>query len=186
MAADIDVINAALNKLGEPAITAVSDNSRPARLANRTYADIRDALLREYSWNFATKRTSLAADAEAPAWGFEKSYTLPGDCLRLLELDNDNDNDWRHEGNTIVTDISAPLRIRYIGSVQVGEMEATFREALAARLAMEWAEPLSQTTSKGESMATLYQNKLRVARTADGQEDRVKVLDFPLYVQARF
>ena len=67
-----------------------------------------------------------------------------------------------------------------------GEMEATFREALAARLAMEWAEPLSQTSTVGEQMASLYRNKLQVARVADGQEDRIKSIHAPDFIDARF
>ena len=62
MASDIGIINGALSKLGEVPILAVTDNTEPGRLANRTYNDIRDALLREFPWNFAIKRASLAAD----------------------------------------------------------------------------------------------------------------------------
>ena len=186
MAADIDIINAALSKLGEQAILAVTDASAPGRLANRTYADIRDALLREFPWNFATKRASLAADPVAPTWGFARKFNLPSDCLRVVELNNDADEDWRNEGRTIVTDITAPLQIIYIGSAQVDAMDSTFREALAARLAMEWAEPLSQTSSVVSAMSALYKNKLRVARVADGQEDSTREVTAPSFINARF
>ncbi len=186
MAADIDIINAALSKLGEQALLARSDQSPPGRLANRTYDDIRDALLRESPWNFATKRASLAADAVAPVWGFARQYTLPANTLRLISINNDADEDWRLEAGKVVTDMTAPLEIIYIQLVSEGDMDPTFREALAARLAMEWAEPLSQTTSVANSMATLYKNKLQVARVADGQEDRQRVIDAPDFISARF
>ena len=186
MAADIDIINAELSKLGEQPLTAVTDPSPPGRLANRTYTDIKEALLREFPWNFAVKRESLAADVAAPVWGYTTSYTLPGDCLRLIEINNTSDQDWRNEAGTIVTDMTAPLEIRYVASVLEGEFDPAFREALAARLSMEWAEPLSQSTSVGNAMATLYRNKLQVARVADGQEDRQRVIDAPDFITARF
>ncbi len=186
MAADIDIINAALSKLGEQNLTSVTDASPPGRLANRTYPDIRDALLREHSWNFAVKRASIAADTATPVWEFALQYTLPGDCLRLLELSNTANLDWRLEGNKILTDLAAPLLIKYVARVLEGGMDATFREALAARLAMEWAEPLSQTTSVADAMATLYRNKLQVARAADGQEDRLRAIDASEFVEARW
>ena len=186
MAADIDIINAGLSKLGEQAILAVTDPSPPGRLANRTYADIRDALLREFPWNFATKRASLAADPVAPEWGFTTKYNLPGDCLRLVEINNLGDDDWRNEGRTIVTNKEAPLEIIYVGSAAVDVMDATFREALAARLAMEWAEPLSQTSSVVAAMSTLYRNKLRVARVADGQEDSTREVVAASFIESRF
>lgn len=186
MASDIDVVNSALSRLGEQPLLALSDPSPPGRLATRTYDDIRDALLREYPWNFATKRGSLAASPTAPAWGFAFAYTLPSDNLRLIEIENVGDQDWRNESGTIVTDMTAPLNIRYIQLVSVDAMDSTFREALAARLAMEWAEPLVQTTSVVNAMATLYRNKLQVARVADGQEDRQKVIDAPDFIDARW
>ena len=186
MAADIDIINAALSKLGEQPLASVADQSPPGRLANRTYVDIKQALLREFPWNFAIKRVALAVDAAAPVWGFDFAYNLPGDLLRLISLDNSSDYDWRNEGGQIVTDITTPLKIKYVADVLEGKMDATFREALAARLAMEWAEPLSQTSTVVQQMTSLYRNKLQVARIADGQEDRLTVIDAPDFIDARW
>jgi hypothetical protein len=186
MAADIDVINSALSKIGEEAILAVTDPSPAARIANRTYGDIRDALIREFPWNFATKRASLAAEVATPVWGAVRQFVLPSDLLRLLEINNTEDQDWRLESGRVVTDMTAPLEIKYVAAVAVDAMDATFREALAARLALEWAESLTQTTSVVNAMASLYSNKLQVARAADGQEDRVRVLDYPDFTDARF
>lgn len=186
MASDIDVINGALSKLGEQPILSIGEASEAGRIAGRTYNDIRDALLREFPWNFATKRGSLAASVDAPVWGFARAFVLPTDNLRLVEVRNSSDLEWRNEGGTIVTDISAPLEIRYIALVSVDSMDSTFREALSARLAMEWAESLSQTTSVVEAMAALYRNKLQVARAADGQEDRQQLISATNFIDARF
>lgn len=186
MASDVQIANAALDKLGEQPILAFTDQSVPGRLANRSYADVRDALVREFPWNFAMKRASLAANVATPEWGFSYAYNLPTGCMRLVEVNNDYGYDWRLEGRTIVTDLEPPLKIKYVGTVPEGEMEATFREALAARLAMEWAEPLSATTSIANSMATLYKNKLQVARAADGQEDRLRTVEVTQFIDARF
>lgn len=186
MAADIDIINVALSKLGEQNLLSITDPSPPGRLANRTYDDIRDAMIREYPWNFATKRASLAAEVTAPVWGFARSFALPSDLLRLISINNTSDQEWRNEGGKVVTDMTAPLEIRYVALVPVDLMDSTFREALAARLAMEWAEPLAQTTSVANSMATLYRNKLQVARVSDGQEDRLQTIDAPDFIDARF
>jgi hypothetical protein len=186
MAADIDVINGALSKLGEQALLSIADVSPAGRLATRTYADLRDALLREFPWNFATKRASLAASAEAPEWGFTRQFVLPAGCLRLIEINNSSDQEWRNEGGKILTDMDAPLEIKYVENVSVDEMDVTFRDALAARLAMEWAEPLTQTTTVVDSMARLYRNKLQVARVADGQEQRTRAIDAPDFIDARY
>lgn len=186
MASDIDVINSALSKLGEQPILAVGEASPAGRISGRTYDDIRDALLREFPWNFATKRASLAANVVAPVWGFARKFVLPADNLRLIEINNSGDQEWRNESGTIVTDMTAPLEIRYVARVPVDSMDSTFREALAARLAMEWAEPLAQTSTVVNSMAAFYRNKLQVARVADGQEDRLQIIDAPDFIDSRF
>jgi len=186
MASDIDIVNGALARLGEQAILSLADPSPPGRLASRTYNDIRDALLREFPWNFATKRASLAADTAAPLWGFARSFTLPSDNLRLIDVNNTSDQEWNNEGGKIVTDMTAPLEIRYIALVPVDSMDSTFREALSARLAMEWAEPLAQTSTVVSQMSSFYVNKLQVARAADGQEDRLRVIDSPSFVDSRY
>ena len=155
-------------------------------LVHSTYDDIRDSLLREFPWNFAVTRASLAADAAAPLWGYDFAYTLPADCLRMLEIYNANDDDWRNEKNKIVTDLTAPLEIKYIAKVLEGVMDVTFRLALAGRLAMDWAESLSQNSSVGQQMAALFRNRLQVARMADGSEDRIRVLDAPDFISARY
>lgn len=186
MPADIDIINAALNKLGEQVLTSVADVSVAGRLATATYSIYRDALLREHDWNFATKRASLTALAETPVWEFDFQYNLPGDCLRLIEIENPSQCKYRNEGRKILTDLTSPLKIKYVGSVEVGEMDATFFEALAQRLAMEWAEPISQTNSKTEMMTVLYQRKLQVAKVADGQTDQNQTMVTDDFVQARW
>ena len=84
LAADIDIINAALSKLGEQALLSVADQSVPGRLANRTYKDIKEALLREYPWNFTPKRISLTAAAAAPVGGFPR--VAGGACMAVASV----------------------------------------------------------------------------------------------------
>ena len=186
MASDVEIANAALSKLGEPGLLAFSDDSVAGRLATRTFADLRDALLREHPWNFASKRATLAAEVTAPDWGFARAYPVPADYLRLIELDNPSRFPYRIESGRILSDLTSPIRIRYVKRVtSADEMDVLFRDALASRLAMEWAEPLSQTTSLTQEMAQLYQQKLRIARVADGQEDTHRRLVSSSFVDAR-
>jgi hypothetical protein len=173
--------------LGESAILAFGDDSTQARLATRTFAEYRDSLLREYPWNFASKRESLSAETTAPAWGFARAFPLPSDFLRMIEIDNPLDWPWRLERNRVLTDLTAPLSIRYVFKVTDADaMDPAFREALAAKLAWMWAEPLSGTTTLTEQMAKHYANKLQVARVADGQEDKPQKLESCTFIDARW
>ncbi len=186
MATTLDIINDGLRKLGEQTITSVAESSPAARLASATYDGIQDALFREFPWNFAMTRASITAEVTTPTWGYAREYALPALCMRLVDINNVDDEDWTLELGMILTDKTSPLEIKYVARVEPDDMDPTFREALAAKLAVEWAEPLSQTSSVVAAMFDLYRNKLQVARTADGQENRPGVIDAPDFINARY
>ena len=82
----VDLCNSALDKAGHGAITSLEDNTKAARLCSRNWPLVRDRVLRVHPWNFAVKRTNLAAHETAPDWGFTAKFPLPSDFLRLLEV----------------------------------------------------------------------------------------------------
>ena len=176
MASDVGIANAALGKIGAGTLLALTDDSPEGRLATRTYAELRDQLLRSHPWNFATLRVSLAASSTAPVWEYDNAFLVPADFLRLIDVSNPQLQAYRvertaTEGTIIVTDIGAPLKIKYIAQVtDPDKFDASFREALAALLAREWAEPLTGITALAQNMAALYDKKLQEAKGVDGQE----------------
>lgn len=165
MASDIEIVNVALTRMGEKRIAAFSDPNERARVMSDCYATSRDRLLRAFRWNFAMQRTQLAADAGAPSWGFSYRYLVPGDFLKLdmvndifVGLDtsdyrNKDDSEYALEANYILTNIGAPLKIRYIRQVTTaGLFDASFVAALSCRLALDTVERITQSTTKKESI----------------------------------
>jgi len=176
MASVIQVANRALTKLGSARITSLSDDVKAARSISSCFEDLRDDELRAHRWQFAMKRTTLAALSTAPAFGYNYQYALPSDFLRIDMVDDrfpaaimDNYIDaeyleWTLEGNVILTDIAAPLKLRYIAQMTDPTLwDENFREALASRLAMEIAEDLTQSESKKASAAKDYDRAIRQA-----------------------
>jgi hypothetical protein len=176
MASVIQVANRALTKLGSARITSLSDDVKAARSISSCFEDLRDDELRAHRWQFAMKRTTLAALADAPAFGYNYQYALPSDFLRIDMVDDrfpaaimDNYIDaeyleWTLEGNVILTDIAAPLKLRYIAQITDPTLwDENFREALASRIAMEIAEDLTQSESKKASAAKDYDRSIRQA-----------------------
>lgn len=192
MATDVTIVNAALIRLGETTITALSDDTKPARLANAIYGDVRDAVTRAHPWNFALARAELTANANAPTWGYDNAYDLPGDpdhCLRVLTIEGEDEHAgrWTVEGRQILSNLSAPIQITYLRRIsEPDDTDPLFREALSARLARELAEPLGKSTSLQQAMAEFYGAKLREARSADGQEGTPDVLVADTWLSARF
>lgn len=58
---DYDIVNLALVRLGANRITSLTDGSRNANEANAIYALVRDEILREHDWGFATRMQYLNA-----------------------------------------------------------------------------------------------------------------------------
>ena len=183
-----DIVNHALLALGHRTILSFNDPSIEAQLARATYDTKRDAVLRAHPWNFSIKRASISADSETPAWEFDSQYTMPSDCLRVLELQNE-DMDvgrWRIEGRKILTNIGAPLNIRYIFRNEVvTQYDPLFVEALSFRLAMDWVEPLVKAANLKEVMMAAYQEKLSEARTMDGAESTPLKIEADTWIDVR-
>lgn len=173
MASVIQVANRALTKLGAARITSLDDDVKSARALKSMFDDVRDDELRAHRWSFALKRTSLAALVTAPAFGYLYQYQVPADFLKLDMVDdrfppvsmdnyiNEEYVDWMLEGNLILTDIAAPLKLRYISQVtDPNGWDVNFREALACRLAAELAEDLTQSNQKRQLAWEEYKQAL--------------------------
>ena len=184
-ASETTISNAALVALGERRITSLEDNSKNAKLLKERFPEVRDDLLRSYTWSFATKRARLAT-VKAPLWGFDNAYQLPNDCLRLIACNNPAEEQYRVEGRQVVTDIGPELEIEYTSAVtDVSQMDVLFREALAAKLALDLAEAVTGSTAKVKELGETFKTKLRAARTPDSQEQSVRVLEASNWLDAR-
>lgn len=174
MASKVSIANRALAKLGEDRILLLTDNSKAARTINQMYDDVVDAELRRHNWKFALKRSSLPALADAPAWGFAFQYPLPADFLKLVQVNefyartNNQQALWSVEGSAILTNLSAPLKVRYVWRVDnPGLYDPLFVEALACRIAMESCETLTQSETKFNRCADQYKAALSEALRVD-------------------
>ena len=49
----VDICNEAMDLLGAATITALTENSKEARLCNRRFPTVRDQVLRAHPWNTA-------------------------------------------------------------------------------------------------------------------------------------
>lgn len=176
MASQVEIANRALTKLGAARIISFGDDNKQARAVQSMFAIVRDAELRAHVWSFSVKRASLAALVSTPDWGFEYEYELPSDCLRLLQVNdffqgpsmddyrNQSTAEYMLEGNKILTDYTAPLKIRYIKREQdTAQWDSTFVEAIACRLAAEMAEDLTQSNQKKDAAWKEYDQALMAA-----------------------
>jgi len=169
MASVVQICNSALNQLGASSITALTDNSKNARLCNERYSTVRDAVFRSHPWNCLVKRQTLAADSTSPDWGFTYQFTLPADCLRVLGIDSYN-SDHKIEGRKVLISSSA-VKLIYISQVtDPNEMDVLLRETISAGLASDMAYSITANVQMAKLFNEKYALKLSEARHTDAGE----------------
>ena len=165
MASKVEICNSALNMLGANNITDITEDSKNARLLNQRYNPIRDAVFRMHTCNCLIKRVELAQDTDTPTHEYEKQYTLPSDCLRVLKIgghhngsssDLDNGQKFKVEGRKIITD-EPTIYLLYISKIDdVNEYDTLLQETIAAKLASELCYAITSSTSLATQMNELY------------------------------
>lgn len=172
MASKVDIFNLALSVLGDDTVLLPDQATEQARSLAAIYDTIRDATLTAHPWNFAMARKSLPAESATPEWGFDQQFALPSDpfCLRVWRA-NGRRTGWRVEGRKILANAEAPLQILYIARIEDTELFSfTFIDALAAHLAGTVAYKRTQSRAKESDAWGVYEKKLVLARSIDGQE----------------
>lgn len=166
---EVSICNIALTMLGEKSITSLGDDSKQARYCSLRYEDIRNAVLRAHPWNCALARVQLARLADDPAFGWAYQYELPNDYLRIVRLENMED-EYVIEGSALLTDIS-PCRIIYVKLLTDTTLfDPLLCQAIATRLAWELAKPITGSTEIMDRMERKYDAILKEARSIDAQE----------------
>ncbi len=178
----VDICNESLDLLGAATITSLTQNSKEARLCNRNFEPVRDAVFRAHPWNVAITRASLPQDSATPPFGFTYQYTLPTNpfCLRVLSfwdssINNevaayDSNTMYKIEGRKILSNEST-CSIIYLGRVEDTELyDSLLTSALAHRLAAKIAYAITGSSTIAQSMQGLYELRLREAKSVDAME----------------
>lgn len=176
MASQVEIVNRALLKLGSNVVASIGDNSKQARTMSALWNTVRQTELRRAFWSFALVRTTLAANATAPSWGYGNAFLLPADFLRLMQVNDffsvpsmsdyreGDDSLYSIEAGQIFTDLGAPLKIRYVkDATDPGAWDALFVEVMASSLAFEACEALTQSNQKKQLLADERKMTLREA-----------------------
>lgn len=112
------------------------------------------------------------------------AYMLPAGFLREADQDpkagsvswlgapsNTLYSDWLYENGYVITRETGVIILRFVADVQdVSTMKSMFCEGLAARIASEICEPLTNSTAKLASIMTAYNKIMGEARTINAIE----------------
>lgn len=185
MASDIEICNMALSRVAHTQpIVSFTEKSKAAELCSVFYASMRDLVLTSFPWPFAESIVNLA-DIGSPAPGWAYRYRYPADCLKLRgiilpgqrrPLNSDQQIPYQigydAGGRVIHTDqqdAGARFTFRVTDSTF---FDALFTDALAWRLGMELALPLSSKPDLQQFCAGSYQQALTLAEGAAFEESQ--------------
>jgi len=191
MASRIEIANLALTHLGQPPVMALDDGSVAANTLNGLFEPAVAALLRSHVWNFAKARAVLPAMAQSPAFGYTTQYQLPSDCLRVVRVGQypqplGTTAYYSIEQGRILINHTGALPVQYVQMVKdASRFDALFVDVLAARLALDACEKLTQSNTKRQILREEVEHALRRARRANAIERPVVAPPDDTWMQAR-
>lgn len=169
MASQIEISNIALIALGADPISSLSETSPEAVAINVVWDVIRKGLLRLHPWNFAIKRVELAQSSTAPSHGYDYRYALPTDCLKVIQVYQDDD--YKIENGFVVTN-NIRCQLKYVADIKdTSVWTSDFTELMAEKLKAELAFGLTADKDLVKICTQLFAGKLEMARWNDASED---------------
>lgn len=168
---DLDLVNAALVKLGALPIQGFGDADASAGVAAALYPVVAEATLTAHPWSFTLKRARLTALDGDPLADFQTRFALPADFLRAIYVD-DRGSSPRYAlvGRELHTDArDLVLTYQYRPSEDV--FPPFFRAALVAKLAAELCIPITESTARAEALDRLAERELERAWAIDRSQE---------------
>ncbi len=169
MASVVNMCNSALNLLGASTITALTDDTKNARLCNQRYEPVRNRVFRSHAWNCLHKRVQLAQNSTAPIIEYTYAYALPSDCLRVLKIHNGSTDsiatalDYKLEGRNIVTDEGTIYLVYIALDTDPNNYDSYLREAVSHQLAADLCYAITNNATLANQYMTRADERLREA-----------------------
>jgi len=88
MSSETEICNMALSHIGvgKEIANLDTERSQEASACRRYYENLRDKVLRDFRWPFATKFVELALIEETPTIEWRFSYRYPTDCVKMIRI----------------------------------------------------------------------------------------------------
>ena len=191
MASVVDMCNSALNLLGASTISALTDDSKNARLCNQRYENVRNRVFRSHAWNCLHKRVQLAQNSTAPVIEYSNAYALPSDCLRVLKVHNGVTDsiksaiDYKLEGKNIVTDEGTVFLIYIALVTDPNEYDSYLQESISHQLAADLCYAITNNATLANNYMARADERLREARFIDATENSLGTIESNEFTDAR-
>jgi len=193
MPTQVSICNQAINLVGGNRIVNIGDTSKEAVICKDMYDDLRDLVLEDADWVFATQRYLLTPEAASPTWGYMYQFTIPPEVVRVINasdnidrLNGDSDLDWRREGNLILCDVGTNLYMKGVKKItDESRFSAGFTQTFAYKIASNLAIPIAGSRTLHDDMIREYEKHLNSATANDGRQGRSDRINSNRYRKVR-
>jgi hypothetical protein len=180
---DIALCSRALIRLGAQPITSFDDGTAESEIAGALFGVVRDALLSAYSWSFALGQANLSRLESAPLADYQYAFQLPSDFLRAMSAGAGGRGrglNYRITRNVLHSNADV-VTLTYIFRPDEEEFPPYFDSVLISKLSAEFCIPVTENTSRAETLTRMADLEFQRARQIDAQQDSpVAIEDFSL------
>lgn len=197
----VDIANLGLGWLGVKPIASFTEPTTPARRVQGAFNGLRDAVLEDAEWSFATRRASLPRDPTTPLFGYASRYALGPEVITVVKAfpsastgiidafaasmdppDSDAlvwvveqglDAGGAQKRYILADTLATSLWIKAVMRVEDYTLwSPSFCQAMAARLAADLCLSLTQDKGLAASMWQLYRAKIEAAKGNDAKQGK--------------
>ena len=201
MLTDLEIANHALIRLGCETISSLTAANKRARTINTFLSSVRNEVLEQYQWDFATKRATITNNGTTPTFGYDYEYNKPGDLLRIIEVYDPNTSSfnpvnsygdsysagqaYKIEGDKILSDMES-MDIVYIFQQDDGDSYSpTFDKVFYLTLAAEVCFTLAQDKGLKEMLLGEAAKIAQEARFSNAKGSAPRDYSFDVFTDAR-
>ena len=165
-----DIVNLALTAIGNDPINSIDNTDSKSVKCKTHYYNVVEQVLRSGNWSVASARASLARLTDAPEYGYLYAYELPGDCIKLRSMENQEIYSWEKSGSRVLTD-SEECKVKYTREINdVSEFDSLLTATIVALLASRLATVFKADPQIANSQFAIYRDLLAEAKLVDGAE----------------
>lgn len=156
--APIEVIQAALHRIGEEELASLDGDDSAARVANSNYEGIVRSFFARHAWTFARQTLNLTRQADVSLGTFKFAWVWPAEVLNISTVMNNGfrlrAGEYSIQDGRVLTVADYPKGLQILATVRAPEAEwpGDFSEAIVVRMQGLFLEALCDKPQDGRLM----------------------------------
>lgn len=145
-ASQIEVVQAALHRIGEEEITSLDDNSSGARVAASNYEGIVRSFFARHAWTFAKQTLELTYQGVVELGPYTHAHVWPAEVMNIRYIMQDGvrlrSGEYAIESGRVLTRSSTALQVVATVRAEEADWPGDFAEAVVVRMQALFLESL--------------------------------------------